>query len=1218
MSSSLRPDAPCFVPVSFLKQKEEKHDKGFQKESRLSSQRKKAPRRKNEGHGGRSNPLRKRSQQRRGEEQLQTPGTDNTSSTRRTQDQFRPESGNKGQTSDRGRGRRNYRDCRRKKPSRVREASTTTTTTTEPLICNAEKVSPSHGITSSVTNNPLDFPALGPSNAVPVEDRPSVWRQSQALFENLKMPETIVEKANEGDNKIANPTALPRNDISAFTVLVSKRSSRRTDPTIINNNNDTQQSEQQRTTPDHVIADSIQQEHHANVADEAEILMPSPTSPQDSDNTVTQVNLQPLLQPLPSRRYNMSRLRDRWWDLVKNAPIQQQHPQQDSIDAIEKNATEEAANITNKQAMVEHYAPVEIISSTIITSQHEQEKSNKHYLEPHYACAQDPILEAIRRNDIEALRILMKETKSTTSDDECNGEDPDSYNGGGGGEDMSAIQLATHLDRPNLLRFLISWARKGSILLKENPEFPPALFIAAERGYDECLQLLIALGPSWLITRDRVGNNVLHIACGEHVPTSVLEIILCSAGGSLVKLMTSTNHRRQNPMHMACSNGRVDLVDMLLSTCSFSLLSKALLVQDRDKQTPLLVAVDAGATDVVMSLLMWRGNNHLYTTTSTGAPCPLRWAVRAQNVEMVQLLLEFNDPTGGGYDLTSALRRAITDRATANESNGEVMLTIIRVLVNSGANPCCCDTSGDNTSAVEMAVEQYDATAICVLLDSYDTYLRHLRRNRRRDPVLHKQPESFFAGLESKENAERTVALRSALVLSLFYCVSRTSHLVQQFYSCALVLYRRSACLGHLGFSNLCSSLASGSYKPVTSDASPLSRSLLWHFEARYNHLVGPFQHPKEKDNNLSYWSRVLRKQPFALMDVGCAWWESEPSVLNGSVPALANEMLPRADFILITDDGSRFETHSAIVCQKSEKMGAAFRFISTGRRQDNSCDYDDGSNMCVETSVDLSRQMCLWFLHHIYHGSLPSSVWALDSFGQVRHNLLELLVIGEEFMCPSLVQECEVRLLLSAEEEQRCYCWHCCSRTGPIEDGKAACCYGTEPRNLFCTTSLRSIRKQDGTVDVESVLDVLAVAQQVGDSIGSCRDEEHCSLFVAPEDGMMHSKTKLLDQTNTLLRLQPLEALRMFATIFILDNFYAVVQSSSFRSHVDLGGDFTPNAKGMASVEEATSQLLLQMCLEEFLQSSLLLLSNPEALNSSDCPKTPACSTNGTKIRGW
>jgi ankyrin repeat protein len=817
----------------------------------------------------------------------------------------------------------------------------------------------------------------------------------------------------------------------------------------------------------------------------------------------------------PGKKYDISRLRDRWWKLIASRPPQDHSASSDlAILIVPKYHAVE----TNHRDINAHDNLVQVLDD--------------HYLDSAY-----PIVEAVRRDDVDALRLLMKT-------DDARYLETDNH--------QSPLQLAVCLDKPHLVRALVYGAKKGSTFIKDTPNFPPALLSAAENGYDECLQILVSNGSTWLSAKDSFGNNVLHAACQRFAPSSILELVLHASGGSLSKLLSATNSRKQNPVHVACCNDRVDAIDTLLSwTGSFALLSKVMSMQDIDQQTPMLAAVASGSIDVVMSILMWRGNNQCclakcYSAAgSMTAPCALTWAVKAHNVVMVELLLEFSDTSGAGYDLTSALHEVVRDRALDNS----VTLEIVRVLVDAGANPCTSAMREFEPSAVELAAEQFDVDAIVALLDAYAVYLKRLRFIRRRDPSLSKQPESFFAGMESRENAERVVALRNALISSLYYSVRQSPQTTSLYHACTFALYRRGARLGQVGVNRLRASLADKSMHPLHQVASPLGTF----YEAKYRHVVVSLPDSKDPKMAMRYWSQVMMHQAFSLSSehMGCSWTASA----DASVDTISR--VPSVDFIIVAEDGIRLGTHSSILLQKSEKLGAAFRFASMSQKWDK----DHGTLLQMEVSIP--SEMCVWLLHHIYHGSLPSIVWS-GPIDCARENLLELLLIGDEFLCPSLVQECEIRLVSA---EKRCFCWSCCERTGCVENEQFDCFYRTE---------MLPFSEAQGYVTPKCAVDILAIAQRVGGT--SAESEMNGCRFqaVSVSDQCAYNNLAAVCQgsaSDTGSKLCPMEALRCVARRTILQDFESVARSDSFRSQLD-----SCDAAEWTRAQEC----LLEMCLEE------------------------------------
>jgi ankyrin repeat protein len=208
---------------------------------------------------------------------------------------------------------------------------------------------------------------------------------------------------------------------------------------------------------------------------------------------------------------------------------------------------------------------------------------------------------------------------------------------------VSPIELAVALDRPHLLRQLLK--SKTTTYQTDGTEHLPPPLLAVEKGHEECLQLLLANSPSVVLVKDAMGNNILHASCNLQVPLSTFQLVVdVVSSAALSKAALSRNA-------LACKHGRIALDDAFLSSLNFSLLAKVLVVQDQQAQTPFLAAVGSGSADVVMGLLMWRGNNH-ESISSKNAKCPLAWAVRTRNVDTVLLLLVTNHISSGDSNKT--------------------------------------------------------------------------------------------------------------------------------------------------------------------------------------------------------------------------------------------------------------------------------------------------------------------------------------------------------------------------------------------------------------------------------------------------------------------------------------------------------------------------------------------------------------------------------------
>jgi len=934
---------------------------------------------------------------------------------------------------------------------------------------------------------------------------------------------------------------------------------------------------------------------------------------------------------LPQRRaIDISKLRDRWWDLVEehNQKLRDEH-QQHRKEAEQGNASSSASTTTvNNDGVTEpHCLDGDGDLSCALSSSTCSDLSD-------YDDKALTIHEMIRRDDVDALeRLLLR----TTDNYRACPEDTVGHQ-----TSMSPLQLAVHLNRPQLVRVLCRAFERATRERKDNStpdtslvdselgeDWLPPLLMAAENGSEECLQILLSTfgTASLLTTRDSQGNTAFHCCCrgsdSAVVPlgTSTFNLLLnCAVASSLAsrsstsflfKVLSSKNHQEQTPLHVACQYERADIVDCILthrSTANSSLLSKIFDLRDVEGQTPLLAAVSSGSTDIVMSLLMWRGNNFASKkngssssssqpydtnkyrrsaglistpTTNAAAPCPLLWAVRSNNVGMVSLLLEFNDPSlGSGYDLNDALYFAVNSQDVFDE--------IICVLVGNGANPCAIrDKSNKNgsvplaslnsafapRSAIAAAAFRHDQTRLTAQLDSQKEYLDRIRSTRRRDPKLQKQPESFFTNMESAEDAKRIEAMRDALVISLYHiwlglsseAVDRTLF-TSSFTACALALYRRGARPTEADIDRLKTSLTESKLVPFSSETNSFLPATS-QYEAVYTRQIPSIKSESEKQYALQYYSRMMLELPWCNLAsrFECAWINSVAEDGNET-----SKRFPDPDVILVCNDGEKFLVHGCVVSHASDRLAAAIRFAAMSQ------DPTEGSSTVtkgpLKMKIDMSAKFCRWMLEHMYHGSIASGLSVHPT--ECCRQLMELLLISEEYLCKSLVQECEMRLLSSNYCDQ-CFCCYCGAKGGSVlangKPGKVECSFQVSGPSL---------------VGAEMALDVLAVAQHVS---GSCSESDYTLRVTKSTESKQMYAWSSMKQINCIVR-DPLVALREGAVRTILCNFEKVVKSSAFATYFeDVSGGRMDALHG--------EEILLRMSLLDF---SSFYCSAPESSEKS------------------
>lgn len=847
------------------------------------------------------------------------------------------------------------------------------------------------------------------------------------------------------------------------------------------------------------------------------LLQPTSKQKQEQANVIENVDSEPLESPGIQnwcRRPDIAKLRDKW--LSSLASTRQQMRNNQVRESKNKRPVDSPCPSESSSSVCDYQmSPLEYVQP--------KPKESLPPLDPSYHDTEQPLHKAIQNNDEAATRLLLHDEDRLLSLPNSN---------------VSPIQLAVALNRPNILRILFTSQYASSI--PDGQDYLPAPHLAVKRGHEECLQLLLSNNANNILSRTTNGNNVLHACCLPRTPVTALQLVLYVLNNStlLTKAMLSVNQHNETPLHIACRQGLVEHVEIFLSSLGFTLLAKLFQLKDDWEQTPFLAAVASGSTDVVMSLFMWRGNNHVKITSKT-IHCPLSWAARSKNVDMVTLLLEFNDPCGYGYDLVGALSAAmeVNDEGNEEAEDEVIICELCRVLVEAGANPCALNSSTGKSSLL-MAVERNNTQIVLTLLDTYNLYLERIRSIRRRDHLLQKQPESFFAVMDNRETTERNDALRDALLMALFQGYMASDSDLRKSFKCAFALFRSGAKLDYSELARLKKSLLTKTMQPKFGAPSSAPTDPLYTYEVSHPTLA-------TSTTNEMHWSMVMLHMP---------WTQSCRSIIDQSTCVFAREnfggrgSFPRPDIVILSNDGKRFSAHSEILSEKCAKFAAAIRFDRMTRSSEGR----------MEIQVDATSDICLLLLQHVYHGSMITTCiddpMSTDSF---VHKLLDLLVLAEEYICPSLTQECAMRLLSS--DIYQCACRSCTKQV-----------YGQQ--------SFYRMSGPSRCINVKTTLDILAVLHHLSDH----RANLDCSLTLSWEESSLWGPS-----TKRAINVEALEAITEAVLRYLLLNFNEVTCSESFQEHCQADSLLETHPHHHHKSMNQRCELLL-VCLEEYAASPI------------------------------
>ena len=811
---------------------------------------------------------------------------------------------------------------------------------------------------------------------------------------------------------------------------------------------------------------------------------------------------------------------------------------------------------------------------------------------------------------------------------------------------LSPLQLAVLYKQPKIIALLCKNAISGKA--DEEDEFcRTPLMMACELRHLSCMKAILTNTIPKLDRRERVGlNTAFHFACigtstpeeawgegwheGDHsygVSQSfdTLDTLLNHTTNPMKKkVFQLVNNKRQNLLHIGCINGDVPLVQRLVVESHVVKLPKVFAAKDVSGYKPFLLAILGGHTDLVMYLLSDRSTSG-YVSHEAHA---LVVAALSHSSEMVRLILE----TECGEDANRALLALIHSIDTWKDDSilsekGSVH-EIIQLLVEMGSvNPHRpCETIETRNGLVVLkhsqkermtelcsplvaAARLAEVSALRLMIDSYYHSLSYLKTARRRDPQLRTQPESYFLVIEEKEDEDVFVGLENALVTSMFYLRQSAFESPEEsaHASCALLLYER--------FKSFSAAVnGSGTYARRISQ-----RGLEWLEQvtrcnhllpeprpiARHNVLEGfHFQAPTlvyscpglESREEVPYCSAAANHMDWSVIFATLPWLRSVRLHCNFLRSTMASSKAPvittEDTFFLVCQGNERLLAHKSIVSIRCGKLAASIRFNEANSE----------SERCLEVHVDLSPTVAKILLCHIYHGSIAFGL--LQDKSQQCRQLLELALLADEYLCPSLMLECEVRLL-AASAHGTCICKHCgggsvltrnetkcrvhlrCLDDASREDCRGLC-QAVGVYDLRVTSFVAP--DNSGLINSETALDVIAVGQQLAESSREgcfwlkytrARAIENCALafnsgFIDPDDH------------NSGCLEVPFEAAKMFSIWLVLRDFTSVMTSPSFLRQSDHSDGEEIDEGTLADGYEKDATLLLQMCLQELARNPL------------------------------
>ena len=789
-------------------------------------------------------------------------------------------------------------------------------------------------------------------------------------------------------------------------------------------------------------------------------------------------------------------------------------------------------------------------------------------------------------------------------------------------EDMTPLQLAIALNLPDIVRLLSSSNRTCSMGSKNASERGcTSLMLACELGNLACIKALLCTFKIKLDYREKgSGNTFYHFCClctkmtsyndDDDANVSALDTMMSHTPNALRKrVLLLSNREGRNILHIACARGDLNLLKCALrhlSSVSSQLPWKALTATDRLGNSPFISAVSEGKCEIVSHILITRFSGADYSVLFMA--CPLTIAASNYDVSMASLLFEMGYDTQGSvtsnlsrlikYDINRALLELMLIRLSGDEGGkiDDNNYELIRLLVVNGADPHKPvsihapqkpGTRGDTTLAVSIGEEETSLSAavttgdfesIECMLETYSYALAQIQSLRRKDPLLISQPESYFEVVEEREDDAIKLSLQSALVKALFLVWESGNETIGK---CCLVLYKRGVMLSRMSLQLLEKCILR---KRFVASSSAWNHSVDgYYFESQ---LV-QYSLPKASENTIEglnpyasvgafmCWSQVLSALPWTnKFSFDCEWMRKTSKVNYDQIKTI--DLVDDEFFLLVENE--RLLLHKSIISARSGKLAAAIHFMETQSQ------HDEGHEK-LHVSVDLPLLLAKLFLCHCYHGSLSHGL--VSSPLKRSEQLLELALLAEEYLCPSLLAEVEMRMLETKSND--CFCAYCSGAAMTPADG-LNCPVVTEPRPQTCHSLdgchpfgvyhyKASHFNASFLIKPTNAINVLAVAQQLEMSpFAGCYSLKYTSIT---ERGP--SKIANIDgDKKTGFISAPFLACKIAASVTLLTCFKLFMEQSSG------GGLLHENGNGAKSGGDENYIILLRTCLEELANNPL------------------------------
>ena len=499
---------------------------------------------------------------------------------------------------------------------------------------------------------------------------------------------------------------------------------------------------------------------------------------------------------------------------------------------------------------------------------------------------------------------------------------------------------------------------------------------------------------------------------------------------------------------------------------------------------------------------------------------------------MVKLLLETGYCCSPGMPVRDEVNRALLEVIYMENEKGsgsysyETDEMILQLISQGGANPHLPvtiefpgkpKTKGDGSTMKDKLSEDsplsaavraadVDVEAVRCMMNVYSACLRDTKQQRRDDPIRQSLPESYFQLLEEKEDELVYSSVDAAIVSSLFLlwksgCSSYGRRALVLYDMRARDLSSTGSALSKRALHWLEWCISMGRFVPLPPKLKIDAKLDDFYLEAPQIQYSIPSCSGRTKSKDLYRnscatvmdWSLALARLPwFSCQAINCNWMKRTMSDSSETSEVDHNSAVVDDEFYLLVQ-GTKLLAHKSIVSAKCGKLAAQIRFTESNTQELL-------QDRLVVQVGNISTLVAKMLLCHCYHGSILFGLRRTPA--DQCNQLLELATLADEYLCPSLLMECELRLL-ERSSVSLCFCSHCSGGTvllkecvdcpiilqhlekakNSLDEDLSLHCKPVGVHTYQTSSTIMSSIQDKSLITAQNGLDILAIAQQLESS---------------------------------------------------------------------------------------------------------------------------------------